>query len=164
MDVSEGAGVNTGLIHFHFGNKEDLARVLINEQQLRIAAAFAAQSESVPATDRIIGSFIAIGELVAADPIVQAGVKLSILPPAALQTVSSPPYDQWRAWTEQRIEEGIEDGSVNPTTDAGKGAQFVCDIFLGAHVSAAARNDYASLNSTVERLAGLIRRELTAAH
>ncbi|WP_336657549.1 TetR/AcrR family transcriptional regulator [Leucobacter sp. MMO-75] len=160
LDISTVAGVNAGLIHFHFGNKEDLAAELLNEYRSRIDAVFASSSYEVSAADRIIRAFKELARVIASDPILQAGLSLSLLPPAALAKVSQAPTAAWREAAAVMVREGIEDGSVHPNADPEALASFIYDLFVGAQVISGTSNQWTSFPDEAERLALLVQAQL----
>ena len=159
-EISAVAGVNTGLIHFYFGNKEDLARALLKEHQTRIDAVLVEHRGLGDAAEQITNMFLGLSALVSIDPTVQAGVKLSISPPVDLAQVAEAPYVGWQNLAAQLIREGIADGSVNPKIGVDATAQFIYELFIGAQVSAGTRDEWATLPETATRLVVLLHEQL----
>lgn len=160
LDISTVAGVNAGLIHFHFGNKEDLAAELLNEYRARIDAVLTSSSSNASAADRIVQAFKDLAREISSDPILQAGLSLSLLPPAALAKVSQAPTAAWREVVTVMVREGIEDGSVHPKADAEALASFIYDLFVGAQVISGTSDQWTSFPDEADRLTLLVQAQL----
>lgn len=160
VDISTAAGVNAGLIHFHFGNKEDLAAELLAEYRVRIDAVLSRSSPGVTAAGRIVQAFTDLARVIALDPILQAGLSLSLLPPGDLVKVSQAPTAAWREQTALLVKEGIVDGSVHPKADPDALAGFIYDLFVGAQVISGTSDGWASFPAEADRLVLLVRSQL----
>ncbi len=96
----------------------------------------------------------------AQDPIMQAGLSLSLLPPADLVEVSQAPTAAWREQTALLVREGMVDGSVHPKSDPDALASFIYDLFVGAQVVSSTSDGWASFPAEADRLVLLVRAQL----
>ena len=94
-EIAREAGVGQGLIYFYFRTKQALALAVIEEQNSRTFAAMKKESEAAasPMT-ALIRASRGIADLLLIDPIVRAGIRLS-LEQGVFADPTSDFYDQW---------------------------------------------------------------------
>lgn len=162
-DIAEEGQISQGSLYFHFGNKEDLARAVLDAQTERMTELVQAAVEGEGSgLERLLRHFADISHRIATDPLVQGGMMLALQPGTSLELKTRAPYLEWREFARAMIRDGIEDGSVNPAVDADLTADALTDLFLGAEVFSRIEDGWASLPAHAERNAVVARYLLTA--
>ncbi len=152
-DISEEAGISLGSLYFHYGNKEDIAAAVLEVQQERMTEVLAGiMTNSESSLTRLLDLMDGIAELIASDPLVQAGIRLVSSLPEELKDSGHAPYGEWVGVTETLLKEGIEDGSVSSQIDLKVLAEYFNEVFIGAQVLAGIQDNWASLPDRVRRL------------
>lgn len=156
-DVADESGISAGSMYFHFGNKADLARAILQAQQERMTATLTEvlQQETSGLT-ALLAVSRQLGQLISSDVVVQAGIKLGMQPGPDLETDAKDPYFEWIKIAASLIRQGIEDGSVAPTVDADAAAEYVNVVFVGAQVLSELEDSWASLPQRLERMKPLL--------
>lgn len=161
-DIAEAADISQGALYFHFGNKEDVAQAVLDTQQERMRSVLdEAASHPGTALDRMLRLFEGLGQLVSADELVQAGIRLSMQPATGLDAKAGAPYRDWITVASGIIGDGIADGSMSPDLDAYAAAELVNEIFVGAQTLAGIEDKWASLPRRVASARGAISLLLT---
>lgn len=116
-DIAQNAGYTTGAAYFHFSAKEQIALTIIEEQTKRSQIAAAEiLSRNLPGVETILQISAGFTRDILADPIIQAGARLTSQP----QMFENPPLLPWTSWAEvhaQNLSRGIREGDVKPEVD-----------------------------------------------
>lgn len=152
-DISEEAGISLGSLYFHFGNKDDVAMAVLDEQQVRMNAVLAEVSEQdfEHSLERLLALLDGMAELIARDSMVQAGIRLVSSLPEELSARGYGDYDAWQRTTMQIIIDGIADGSVSSRRPPEELAEILNEIFVGAQVMSGMKDAWASLPERIVR-------------
>lgn len=117
--IAERAGVNSGVVHYHFGSMEDL---LLEAVASTFVTVTELATESIHAETIALGldgMLDAIGEVDPSDPnwqvLVEALVQSARVPRLRQMTVGI--LDQYRAGMVMRLDAGIAAGELPPDTD-----------------------------------------------
>lgn len=133
-DIVQRSGVTKGSLYFHFASKEALAHAVIEEQH---AIAFATgQVPSSPggsAIEAMIGMSRRFGEQLLTEPIVRAGIRLTMEASMFDKPVISP-YTDWMKQTEALIQLGIDQGEIRSTIDPTVLARYIVPAFTGVQM------------------------------
>ncbi|CAH0198963.1 A-factor receptor protein [Microbacterium oxydans] len=152
-DVAVESGVSEGALYFHFRSKADLARAVLDEQQERMTSVLV-RVEEWPGTGReqLLRLMRDLGDLIAGDEIVQAGIKLAGQPSSEVTTEASEPYLKWVRVTRTFLERGVQDGSVRAGLDIDLFAELFNTVFVGSQVLSGLEDGWASLPRRMQRL------------
>lgn len=151
-DIAEEGGISQGSLYFHFGNKDDLARAVLTVQQERMHAVLADSVNSAGSTyDQLRSLFRGLAKVIANDPLVQGGIRLSMQPVAELEPDSRSPYLEWVKIARDLIVKGIQDGSLHMSVDPDSAAETLNELFIGAQVLSGMEDGWKSLPGRVER-------------
>lgn len=157
-DISEEAGISPGSMYFQFGNKQDIARAVLESQKQRMETALEGAFSNVASSiDGMLRLNLALAELISSDPIVQGGIKLSSQPGTDLDQIAIPPYLEWVEAVKELLEAGKADGSIRSDVDVNDTAEMLNEIFVGSQVLAGLEDSWASLPSRAARRNGFIR-------
>lgn len=163
-DIVENAGITKGALYFHFRSKDELARVIIEEQHnLSIAAVDAISATDAPAIEQIVMLCHEIARQIVHDPIVQAGIRLTL----ELSAVEGPtgsyleggpvgPYLDWINSCEALIERAVEDGDLLDTVSAPVVARFVISAFTGVQLVSNVLTDREDLEQHLDEMFALL--------
>ncbi len=78
-EITDAAGMTKGALYFHFSSKEDLARFVIAEQhRISISAVEAIGGEPVSALEQIVMLCHEMARQIVEDPIVRAGIRITL--------------------------------------------------------------------------------------
>ena len=152
-DVSDESGISAGSMYFHFGNKVDIARTILEMQQERMRATFTAVlQEQATGLDSLLAITDGLAELIATDVVVQAGINLSMKPGTGLGSSAKAPYFEWIETAASLIRRGIEDGSIKPTVDANSAAEYSNVVFVGAQILSELEDSWKSFPDRLRRM------------
>ena len=161
-DIAEVGQISQGSIYFHFGNKDDVARAVLNAQTERMKLVMdEATSGEVTGLDKLLSLFVSISELISEDVLVQGGIQLAVQAETGLTTESSAPYREWIARAEALINEGIGDGSVHPIADSRTTAEALTQLCIGTQAVSRLEDEWRSLPDRMAKQSAIIRRLLT---
>ena len=132
-DIVDGAGTTKGALYFHFRSKDELAHVVIDEQQRASAQAL----EAIAATGasplrQIVMLCHDLGGRLVTDPIVRAGMRLTI--EFGDGNGSESPFAVWIDDCRRIVEAGVAQGEITATVEAPVLARFVIESFTGVQV------------------------------
>ncbi|MFO7690233.1 MAG: ScbR family autoregulator-binding transcription factor [Cryobacterium sp.] len=133
-DVCAAAGVTKGALYFHFDSKEALARAIIEAQhetssmigQTLLAA-------GTPGLNAMIEMSLEIARQLHEDPVVSAGVRLTI-EAANFDSPVAGPYLDWMTACEEFLRRAITEGDVHPNLEVVRTAHFIISAFTGVQV------------------------------
>jgi len=157
-DVAEASGISEGALYFHFASKADIALAVLERQQERMTAVL---TECLAAPGDGLSKLVAVirglGELMSADEIVQAGIRLEDEPESEIAPAARDAYLEWIRIARTLIQLGIEDGSVRRDVDVDAAAEFVNYVFVGAQVISGKADLWSSLPVRLETAEHLLR-------
>ncbi|MCD4849666.1 TetR/AcrR family transcriptional regulator [Arthrobacter sp. AK01] len=132
--VAEAAKVTKGAMYFHFKSKDELARAVLEEQHaVTMAAGERILAEKSPALETMIRLCGAFGELLAADGVVRAGIRLTLEASAFDQDVRRP-YEDWMATMGRLAEQAIVEGHVRSSVDPEFLSRYIVASFTGVQM------------------------------
>lgn len=133
-DVSAAAGVTKGALYFHFDSKEALARAII-EAQHTASHSVGRQllDDNVPGLNAILRMSMELAKQLHENPVVSAGVRLTI-EAANFTTPVVAPYLDWIQACEEFLRRGILEGDIAETVDVVAAAHFIISAFTGVQV------------------------------
>ncbi|QBE49179.1 TetR/AcrR family transcriptional regulator [Leucobacter triazinivorans] len=151
-DISDDAGISLGSLYFHFGNKDDVAAAVLDAQQERMTEVLSSVVETEGSSlGRLLDLLDGVAELISADALVQAGIRLVGSLPDELKDRGYGFYEEWQRVAETLIREGLEDGSVTSTAPAPELAEVVHETFIGAQVLSGMMDGWQTLPARIER-------------
>ncbi|MFJ2551757.1 ScbR family autoregulator-binding transcription factor [Microbacterium sp. NPDC087591] len=152
-DVAVESGVSEGALYFHFRSKADLARAVLDEQQERMTSVLVrVEEERGTGRAQLLRLMRDLGELIARDEVVQAGIRLAGQPSSEVTTEASEPYLEWVRVTRTFLERGLEDGSVRSDVDIDLFAELFNTVFVGSQVLSGLEDGWKSLPQRMQRL------------
>lgn len=162
-DVAEESGASEGSLYFHYRSKVDLAKAVLSAQQERMTTVLV-RTEAEPGTGLTILLRLMhnLGELIASDEIVQAGIRLAGQPSSEVNTEASEPYVEWIRIARSLIERGVTDGSIRSDTDIDLYAELFNTIFVGSQVMSGLEDQWVSLPQRIARLTPALEAALSA--
>ncbi|NLG56685.1 MAG: TetR/AcrR family transcriptional regulator [Rhodococcus sp.] len=142
--ISKTSGFTRGAIYFHFKSKDELAQQIIEEQHnISIAAGLRIAEVDAPAIDRLVMQSFEMGRQLIEDPIVRAGIRLSL----EMQVDRGPtrPFTDWIEACGVVIDIAQSDGDIDPTLDRDQLAHFLVSAFTGVQLVSNALDGRAEL-------------------
>lgn len=131
--IIENAGLTKGALYFHFRSKDELARHIVAEQHaISIAAVEAIGREEALAIEQIVMLCHEMARQIVHDPIVRAGIRIT-LELSADEQGPTDPYLDWINACEQLARRAIEQGDLRSDIDPPRFARFVIGAFTGVH-------------------------------
>lgn len=162
-DVAEESGASEGSLYFHFRSKADLAKAVLGEQQERMTAVLVrTEEEAGTGLSILLRLMHNLGELIARDEIVQAGIRLAGQPSSEVNSEASEPYVEWVRIARSLIERGVADGSIRDDTDIDLYAELFNTIFVGSQVMSGLEDQWVSLPARITRLTPALEAALSA--
>ncbi|MGW5149442.1 ScbR family autoregulator-binding transcription factor [Rhodococcus koreensis] len=153
-EIIEQSGVTKGALYFHFSSKEDLARGVIDEGQIRLTSGMTSVSDGpTPALEALVAlSYVAI-EAASADPIVAAMLRLQH-EIGDYQGTHGNVVASWQQGFERLVTRALEEGDILAEDDisATTLSTFLLGSLLGAHVVASATGAFDDLPRRMERV------------
>lgn len=132
-DIVEGAGTTKGALYFHFRSKDELARVVIEEQHRTSIASVRAIAETGASPLRqLVMLCHEIARQIVDDPVVRAGMRLTL----EFRGSNEPgqPYLEWISSAQAIVELGIGQGEIVDSVDPATLARFVIGSFTGVQL------------------------------
>ncbi|QBJ98424.1 TetR/AcrR family transcriptional regulator [Rhodococcus sp. ABRD24] len=154
-DIVDRAGTTKGALYFHFRSKDELARVVIDEQHQAMRAMYSAIAESgAPALQQLVMLCHEMGTRIVHDPIVRAGLRLTL----EFSGTDGParPYLDWIDGTRTLIELGIRQGEIVETIDSPTLAQFIIGSFTGVQLLSQVLTRRADLEQRIDEMWSLL--------
>ncbi|MDV6240648.1 ScbR family autoregulator-binding transcription factor [Rhodococcus opacus] len=153
-EIIEQSGVTKGALYFHFSSKEDLARGVIDEGQIRLTAGMTSVSDGpTTALEALVAlSYVAI-EAASSDPIVAAMLRLQH-EIGDYQGTHGNVVASWQQGFERLVARAVEEGDILAEDDVSTGtlSTFLLGSLLGAHVVATATGAFDDLPRRMERV------------
>jgi AcrR family transcriptional regulator len=132
--VSDAAKVTKGALYFHFQSKEELAKAVIEEQhRIVLAESEAILADRRPALTTMILLCRMFGLHLIHEPVVRAGIRLTLEATAFGQPVRGP-YEDWIAAMEQLADQGKKEGQIRSSVSPAAFARFVVASFTGVQM------------------------------
>lgn len=153
-EIIEQSGVTKGALYFHFSSKEDLARGVIDEGQLRLTSVMGAVSEGpVPALEALVSLSYVVVDTSATDPIVAAMLRLH-QEIGDHQGTNGNVVSEWQRIFEKLAARAIDEGDVlvEDDTDSATVGAFLLEALLGTQVLASSTETLDELPRRVERV------------
>ena len=152
-DVSDEAGVSQGSLYFHFGNKADIAGAVLQVQQERMTSVLAeVRGRAEKGLDVLLSLIDNLAVMVAADVVVQVGIKLGMQPGTGLELEAKGPYFEWIEIAADLIRQGVEDRSISPAVDVNSAAEYLNVVFVGSQVLSELQDSWQSFPDRVQRM------------
>ena len=144
--VARVAGVSQGALHFHFPTKLALALAVIDEQNVRTFAVVSHTDQSPTAA--LIGASKGIADLLRTDPVVRAGIRLSLeRGEFAAATVGF--YEQWIAGIVDVFRLAVASGELRTDLHAEQLGATLVPYFTGVQLVSDVRTGRADLYPAV---------------
>ena len=132
--VSQAAKVTKGALYFQFQSKEDLARAVIEEQhRIVLAEGQAILAESRPALTTMILMCRAFGLKLIHEPVVRAGIRLTLEATAFGQPVRGP-YEDWIEAMGNLAEQAREEKQIRSSVTSAAFARYLVASFTGVQM------------------------------
>ncbi|GAA3330759.1 gamma-butyrolactone-binding protein [Curtobacterium citreum] len=144
--VARGAGVPQGTLHFHFPTKLALALAVIDEQNARTFAVV--EHTDASPTAALVRASKAIADLLRTDPIVRAGIRLS-LERGEFAGATSSFYEQWIGGIVDVFRLALASGELRTDLSAEELGGTVVPYFTGVQLVAEVRSGRADLDPAV---------------
>jgi AcrR family transcriptional regulator len=130
-EIIDASGMTKGALYFHFRSKEDLARHIIAEQhRISIAAVQAIAEQEASALEQIVMLCHEMARQIVQDPIVRAGIRIT-LELSADDRGPAGPYLDWIAACHTLATRAIAEGDLHASIDPPVFARFVIGAFTG---------------------------------
>ncbi|MFH9618614.1 ScbR family autoregulator-binding transcription factor [Streptomyces pratensis] len=144
-DIANAAGTTKGAIYFHFRNKDDLAQIILAQQQQSEEHALSPQPVKL---QEIVDSGMVFAERLRTDPLVRASVRLSL----DQQATDIDRGGVFRAWREANLailQEAQERGELRCHVDLVATAELFVGTFAGLQQMSQLFSDYDDLPDRV---------------
>jgi AcrR family transcriptional regulator len=129
--IANTAGITTGALYFHFKYKEDMAWAILEEQhKVSTLRAKEIVARGLPAIQTMVELIASFAYDILTDPVAHAGVALS----TETQIFHTPFIRPWIDWIEaiySLLQQGIEEGVVDPHTNIEAKAHLIATAFAG---------------------------------
>ncbi|WP_439692456.1 ScbR family autoregulator-binding transcription factor [Curtobacterium sp. SP.BCo] len=144
--IARTAGVSQGALHFHFPTKLAMALAVIDEQNVRTFAVVS-HTDSSP-TAALIGASKGIADLLRTDPVVRAGIRLS-LERGEFAAATASFYEQWIAGIVDVFRLAVAAGELRTELSAEQLGATVVPYFTGVQLVSDVRTGRADLDPAV---------------
>ncbi|MFJ3702336.1 MULTISPECIES: ScbR family autoregulator-binding transcription factor [unclassified Streptomyces] len=144
-DIATAAGTTKGAIYFHFRNKDDLARIILAEQQQTEENALRPQPVKL---QELVDSGMVFAERLRTDPLVRASVRLTL----DQQATGIDRGGVFRAWRDANLailEKAQERGELRCHVDLLATAELFVGTFAGLQQMSQLLSDYDDLPDRV---------------
>ena len=163
-DVAEAAGVTKGALYFHFTSKQHMALAVISAQhEAAMTVVDEISIDRITGVPALLEMTYRFAHLLRTDPIVQAGIRLTM----ESSNLSSPvvePYLDWIKATEAQLRIAALAGDIADSTDIAAASRFIIPAFTGVQLVSEALDGRTDLYQRIEEmwvllLPALVRRE-----
>ncbi|PTR27605.1 TetR family transcriptional regulator [Rhodococcus sp. OK519] len=132
-DIVDGAGTTKGALYFHFRSKDELARVVIEEQHRTSITSLHSISETgASALRQLVMLCHEMARQIVDDPVVRAGMRLTLEFSGSSEPAQ--PYVDWIQSAREIVELGVSQGEIVRTVDPSTLARFVIGSFTGVQL------------------------------
>ncbi|MGY2744197.1 ScbR family autoregulator-binding transcription factor [Arthrobacter sp. UYCu723] len=150
--VSDAAQVTKGALYFHFQSKEDLARAVIEEQhRIVVAESETLLAEDRPALPAMILLCRVFGLKLVHEPVVRAGIRLTLEATAFGQPVQAP-YEDWIAVMKQLTDRAKGEKQVRSSVDSVALARYIVASFTGVQMVSGVLTGRADVMQRIEEM------------
>ncbi|MCK0090520.1 TetR/AcrR family transcriptional regulator [Rhodococcus sp. F64268] len=133
--VEASSGLTKGALYFHFKSKDDLAQAVMDRQHtISIASVEAISATNASALEQIVMLCHEMGRQIVEDPIVRAGIRLTLEFSASAAPGEPGPYQDWIEACRVLVEEAIAQEDILPTIEPPVLARFVISAFTGVQM------------------------------
>jgi len=132
-DIVRESGVTAGSLYFFFPSKEDIALAIIAEQNARTGVALEAATDAPSPLRGLIDASRAIADQLLTDPLVRAGIRLS-LEQGTLSVPTSGYYRDWIGGVSEVFHRAQEGGEVSGEFSADELGRTLVPYFTGVHL------------------------------
>lgn len=147
--IATGAGVSQGALHFHFRTKHQIALAVIDEQNVRTFAAVDPVDPSpIAGLVRVSRHMV---DLLLADPVVRAGIRLS-LDNEVFAGATSSAYDQWINGVADEFRRAVAVGELRTELTAEQLGATMVSYFTGVQLVSRVRTGHADLFGAVRTI------------
>ena len=147
------SNVTKGALYFHFGSKEELARAVVDEGNLRLTAQCTSLfDDRVPALEACIGISYVIADLTRTDPMVAAMLKLNHQIGDYKGTQGDNIAIQWAQIQRDLAARAIEQGDLDADLDPDVVGLLWHELTSGVHVVAVGTDTVDQMAVRTERL------------
>ncbi|QCQ93814.1 TetR/AcrR family transcriptional regulator [Rhodococcus sp. SGAir0479] len=132
-DIVDGAGTTKGALYFHFRSKDELAKVVIDEQhQTSISTVHEIAKTGAGALRQLVMLCHEMGRQIVHDPVVRAGLRLTL---EFSGTVGpDQPYLDWIDSCRKLVDTGVEHGEISASVDSDTLARYIVGAFTGVQL------------------------------
>ncbi|MCA1007802.1 TetR family transcriptional regulator [Rhodococcus hoagii] len=132
-DIVDGSGTTKGALYFHFRSKDELARVVIEEQhRTSIESVHSVAATGASPLRQLVMLCHEMARQIIHDPVVRAGMRLTLEFSGSSEPAQ--PYVEWIESAQTVVEQGIEQGEIADTVDPASLARFVIGSFTGVQL------------------------------
>lgn len=133
--VEASSGLTKGALYFHFQSKDELAQAVVDRQhEISIAAVEAISSTRASALEQIVMLCHEMGRQIVEDPIVRAGIRLTLEFSVSTGLERPGPYQDWIDACRVLVEAAITEGDLRSTIEPPELARFVISSFTGVQM------------------------------
>ncbi|WP_281349558.1 ScbR family autoregulator-binding transcription factor [Microbacterium rhizomatis] len=161
VDVADEVGMTTGVIYFHFGSKQELARALIIAEG-EIAEAIA--KEALAGSDKGLAGLRTLSyrwaEQIQRNPIVGGGVRVTFERPELVPEINMA-YLVWLNTSEMYLRDAAEAGELVTRRSPEEVAYFVTSAFTGVHLMSSVLTEKEDLLERVDQMWDIVLHPLT---
>ncbi|MEE2057364.1 ScbR family autoregulator-binding transcription factor [Rhodococcus artemisiae] len=151
--VEASSGLTKGALYFHFKSKDDLAQAVVDRQHtISIAAVEAIATTDASALEQIVMLCHEMGRQIVEDPIVRAGIRLTLEFSAGTTPGKPGPYQDWIEACRHLVETAIAEGDLLPTIEPPVLARFVISAFTGVQTVSNVLDRRADLEQRIDQM------------
>lgn len=132
-DIVRESGVTAGSLYFFFPSKEDIALAIIAEQNSRTGEKLEAAAAAASPLRGLINASRAIADQLLTDPLVRAGIRLS-LEQGTLSVPTSGYYRDWIAGVSEMFRRAQDAGELTGGFTAEELGRTLVPYFTGVHL------------------------------
>ncbi|GAA1373158.1 ScbR family autoregulator-binding transcription factor [Streptomyces beijiangensis] len=133
-DIVAQGGVTKGALYFHFSSKEELAHtVMLTQHQTSIEAARQLAAKNLPGLEAVIRMSFELAAQLLNDPVVRAGIRLT-LEGGAFQQPLPDPYRDWIKITADLLRQSVTELDIRANLDIDNTARFIVSAFTGVQL------------------------------